>query len=120
MSRRTITIDDGNERNLNQLRGWLLTKENLEVDYTSAVNMVMALGFNRMAEGNLTSTEIEISNNYILGKSLQAEALDDQHWNYWIDSVYPKMIKRYNELERKESHRNSVKGKKSQDIDEPA
>ena len=112
MTRRTITIDEQNERNLNQLRGRLLTDENTELDYTAAVNMVIALGFNRIAEGDLKETEKGIANKYIFGTELKIDALNDEHWNYWIDNVYPEMEKQYQELlQEKESHGSSDKEK---------
>lgn len=65
MARRTITIDEENERNLNQLRGWLLTERNKEVDYTSAINMVLSLGFNTIEEGEFSQKQIAIADKYI-------------------------------------------------------
>lgn len=118
VSRRTITIDDDNERNLNQLRGWLLTKKNMDLDYTSAINMALALGFNRITKGNLEPNEIKITNHYIHGSDLKIASLDDEHWNLWIENAYPEMIKKLEKLEKKKTPRNSVKRKKKDDVPE--
>lgn len=116
--RRTITIDDANEQNLNQLRGQLLTERNKEIDFTSAVNMVLSLGFHRL-RGRLTDEEREILNTYLFGYALKIPALGDDHWTYWIEHEYPQMVKRLQRLEKKQSHSNSAKGKKKEDVPEP-
>ena len=117
MSRRTITIDRENEQNLNQLRGRLLTEKNRDLDFTSGINMVLALGFNRLA-GQLTEKELEIANKYIFDYALKIEALDDERWNTWMEHEYPRMLKRLHRLENKKSIGNSVQGKKKVDVPE--
>jgi hypothetical protein len=118
VKRRSVTFDDQNDQNLNQLRGRLLTERNKELDFTSAVNMVLALGFDRLASKDLKDKEYEIINNYVFGYSLKMAALDDEHWNAWIEYEYPRMIKRLERLEKKKSNSNSVKEKKKADIPE--
>lgn len=111
MKRRSVTFDDQNDQNLNQLRGRLLVERNKDLDFTSAVNMVLSLGFNRLASKELKDSEYEIINNYLFGYNLKMAVLDDEHWNAWIDYEYPRMIKKLNRLEKK-SQSNSGKGKK--------
>lgn len=117
VKRRSVTFDDQNEQNLDQFRGRLLAERNKELDFTSAVNMVLALGFNRLASKNIQDDEYEIINNYVFGYKLKMASLDDEHWNTWIEYEYPRMIKRLERLEKK-SVSNSVKGKKKADVSE--
>jgi hypothetical protein len=117
VKRRSVTFDDQNEQNLDQFRGRLLAERNKELDFTSAVNMVLALGFNRLASKNIQDDEYEIINNYVFGYKLKMASLDDEHWNTWIEYEYPRMIKRLERLEKK-TQSDSVKRKKKDDVPE--
>lgn len=119
VNRRTVTFDEYNEKNLNKLRGSLLAEKDKELDFTSAVNMVLSLGFNRLNSRNLNEEEYNIINNYMFGFRLKKASLDDEHWNAWIEYEYPEMIKRLEKLDKKESLRNSVKRTKKEDVPEP-
>ncbi|MCV0372412.1 MAG: hypothetical protein K5793_02530 [Nitrosarchaeum sp.] len=118
VTRRTITIEDENERSLNQFRGWLLTEKNRDLEYTRAINLVLALGFNRMRDGNFTPKENKIVRKYFYDTNLQIESVDDEHWNQWMEHVYPEVMAKIEKLEQQKSKSNSVKRKKKDDVPE--
>ena len=45
-------------------------------------------------------------------------ALEDEHWNHWIEYEYPKMVKPLQRLKKKTTNSNSVKEKKKDDVPE--
>jgi len=112
--RRTVTIDDENHHDMNQLRAWFLTEKLKDLDFTSTVNMLLNLGLNRFRGKDLDDEEYDIINKYVFGFSeLKTESLSDEHWNQWLEYQYPKMIKQLQQIEKK-STSIGVKGKKKE------
>ena len=103
MIRKSITVDDENNENLNQLRGRLLLEKGIDLDFTRTVNMLIAMALYRIANTtDLPAEELNILNKYIFGfKELELEALGDEHWNKWIQYEYPKMIDQLAKMQKK-------------------
>ncbi|MGH9878188.1 MAG: hypothetical protein ACREBU_04880 [Nitrososphaera sp.] len=98
--RRTITVDDANNRFINILRARLLEKSDMEVDFTTAVNMLLALARIRWNnEAKFTEEENKMLNRYTSGTpELQIEALSDAQQDKWLKYQLPKIMKRLEEL----------------------
>ena len=95
MIRRTITIDDGLNQAIQQFRAEYL-KQNVELDYTTAVNMLAWLGLNRLASATtnpLTQVESNVFQAFLAYDQLRLEAavdeLGDRFMKAWTKTLQP-------------------------------
>jgi hypothetical protein len=103
--RRSITVDDRNNKDINELRAAFI-KHDMELDFTRAVNMLMALAIRRIVKDDLSPEENKIIDKYVHGAhDLEIAAMDDEQWNKWLEYEYPKMVKRLNQLDRERTKR---------------
>lgn len=69
-------------------------KYNIELDYTSAINMFVALGIIRcLSNISFTDSELALMKEFLFGfKKLKWEALIDQQWDEWLKNELPKVL----------------------------
>lgn len=100
--RRSITVDDENNKKINEIRASYL-KANLELDFTRAVNMLIALATHYLSKEpkTLPSDVSKIIETYFRGsQDLELAATQDEEWTKWLQYEFPKLTKRIQELDR--------------------
>ena len=104
--RRTITVEDLVNAFINGFRGRLLMNHNIELDYTSAMNMLAMFGIKYISkEGqNFTEEDMTIFNRYIYGaEELKFESIEDQLLEAFLSRRLPKLLKLTAEFQRRSS-----------------
>ncbi len=86
MLRRTITIEDSLNEDANRLRSIFIGR-NIELDYTSAINILAKLGAKRMMSGQMTPEEWGIAFQYMKNQQLQNEGFLDQAQDWFIRNI---------------------------------
>jgi hypothetical protein len=103
MIRRTITVDDVLNKVINMIRAKLLMI-GIDLDYTSTMNMLVALGAFRWLSataGNnpFTNEEWTIVEYYIAGnKELKWESTIDQLIDEFIKTKLPQILEKFNKI----------------------
>jgi hypothetical protein len=73
--RRTITVDEFVNKFINTFRGKLLEKKEVEIDFTTAINMFAEVGIKKMME-NSKQLEKDEAIDYILEKYCMKNKLE--------------------------------------------
>jgi hypothetical protein len=107
--RRSITIEDELYNSINVLRARLLEHEHNDVDFTSMINALAAIGYNKIMAKQMTPQDIQLFRYYTEGiEDLKLESAKDEYSDRWLKYQLPKLMASSN----KQTDSNSVKGKK--------
>lgn len=88
--KRSLTIDEPLHAAINKARAMFIDR-NIDLDYTRAANLLLALGARRMSEGPWDDKTMETIRAYIGSEELRMEAISDEI-NSEVVSQFPKMI----------------------------
>ena len=75
--RRSITITDKNHKNLLKARAQIMTNIGADPDYTTALNMFLEIGLNRLLTLQLNLEETGIIARYLIDENLQEQSVMD-------------------------------------------
>ena len=91
MIRRTITVEDSLNKAIQKIRG-TLTENDMEVDYTTMINLLATLGFLRLADiDRWTPLENSVFNYFMGHEQLKLEATLDQMQDIYVKQI-PRII----------------------------
>ncbi|HXG74090.1 MAG TPA: hypothetical protein VNK44_04670 [Candidatus Nitrosotenuis sp.] len=117
MIRRSITIEDELYNSINVLRARLLEYEKNDVDFTSMINALAAIGYNKVMLKELTKKDIQLFRYYTEGiEDLKLESAQDEYSNLWLKYQLPKLMA---VSTNKQDDSNSVSGNKKKGTSEP-
>ena len=102
--RKTISVDDTLNGFIQKIRGQLLLQE-LDTDYTTATNFLLALGIKRFSEGKLDELERGIINSFIHSNSLKWESILDQTTDQIRDAIIQNLPQIINQLAQAQQER---------------
>ena len=91
-TKRSLTIDEPLHAAINKARAMFLDK-NIDIDYTRAANMLLALGARRFSE-NWDDKTAETVIAYLRSEELKMEALTDEI-NSEVVNQFPKMVNHF-------------------------
>ncbi|MEM4378290.1 MAG: hypothetical protein QXX85_04815 [Candidatus Nitrosotenuis sp.] len=115
--RRSITVEDQLNNFINILRARFLEHEGKEIDFTTMINALAAIGANRFSKREeMSDKEWKIFNSYLDFSDLHLEAAKDEYQDRWLKYELPK----FNfQSTGKDDNSNSVKRTKKEDVSEP-
>lgn len=91
MKRRTVTFEDENIYLFNQIKGSFLWKKNKDLDFTKLSNMVLAIGFNHLINGQISDKELDIMTDYIFKFKIK-KYQNEFNIEKWIDDLHPILL----------------------------
>lgn len=91
MIRRSITVEDQLNNFINILRARFLEHEGKEIDFTTMINALAAIGANRFSKREeMSDKEWKIFNSYLDFSDLYLEATKDEYQDRWLKYELPK------------------------------
>lgn len=117
MIRRSITVADQLNTFINVLRARYLEHEGKEIDFTTMINALTAVGAYRFSKRKeMSDKEWEIFTSYLDFGDLHLEAARDEYQDRWLKYELPKLNFQSSESQ---DDSNSVKRTKKEDVPEP-
>jgi hypothetical protein len=113
--RRSITVEDNVNNFINTLRARYLEHKGKEIDFTTMINALAAIGAYRFSKQDMSEHEWEVFNDYLAFSDLHLEGAKDEWENKWLQYELPKFKF---EPTNDQVDSNSVKGKKKDDVPE--